>query len=271
MSSQLAGAHGPVACAMSPTTVMEPDSERRASMRSCIGERSCTSSTTMCPKARTSSSDPSTGLVAGAGEAANPWGQNPPSEATPSSLRCARARGRPTPPRAEQGPRLVDERGVPHRPRDRLERVAAGPVEALHLRRARDCPCPPRRAAGGRRADRAGTRGARAGATSGRVRPRPRAPGATAAPGPSAPRPRAPRRSRTRCGPASPGTRPTARGGPAPPRSAASRCGCPAGAGPWRRCRRSSGPAAAAHRHRRGPRRRGGAGVGGCARPASAP
>ncbi len=96
MSSQPAGAHGPVACAMSPTTVMEPDSERRANMRSCIGERSCTSSTTMCPKARTSSSDPSTGLVAGAGEAANPWGQNPASVATPSSLRCARVRaGRP--------------------------------------------------------------------------------------------------------------------------------------------------------------------------------
>ena len=50
MSSQPVGAHGPVACAMSPTTVMEPESERRASMRSCIGERPCTSSTTMWPK-----------------------------------------------------------------------------------------------------------------------------------------------------------------------------------------------------------------------------
>jgi hypothetical protein len=34
---------------MSPTTVIEPFSERRASMRSCIGERSCASSTTMWP------------------------------------------------------------------------------------------------------------------------------------------------------------------------------------------------------------------------------
>ena len=38
------GASGPVAWAMSPTTVIEPLSERRAAMRSCIGVRSCTSS-----------------------------------------------------------------------------------------------------------------------------------------------------------------------------------------------------------------------------------
>ena len=41
---------------MSPTTVIDPDSDRRASMRSCMGERSCTSSTTMWPNERTSSS-----------------------------------------------------------------------------------------------------------------------------------------------------------------------------------------------------------------------
>ncbi len=49
MSSQLWWAHAPVAWAMSPTTVIEPLSERRVSMRSCMGERSCASSTTMWP------------------------------------------------------------------------------------------------------------------------------------------------------------------------------------------------------------------------------
>ena len=56
MSSHDAGAHGAVAWAMSPTTVIEPDSERRVSIRSCMGERSCTSSTTMWPYLRTPSS-----------------------------------------------------------------------------------------------------------------------------------------------------------------------------------------------------------------------
>ena len=41
---------------MSPTTVIEPDSDRRVSIRSCMGERSCTSSTTMWPYLRTPSS-----------------------------------------------------------------------------------------------------------------------------------------------------------------------------------------------------------------------
>ena len=48
-SSQSAWAQAPVAWAMSPTTVIEPLSERRASMRSCMGERSWASSTTMWP------------------------------------------------------------------------------------------------------------------------------------------------------------------------------------------------------------------------------
>ncbi len=79
MSSQFAGAHGPVAWAMSPTTVMEPESDRRASIRSCRGDRSWTSSTTMWPKERISSSTVPPGPATGAGEAANPWGQNPNS------------------------------------------------------------------------------------------------------------------------------------------------------------------------------------------------
>ncbi len=91
-SSQDWGAHGPVACAMSPTTVMEPESDRRASMRSCMGERSCTSSTTMWPKERISSSDPEAGLVTGTGDVASPWGQNPPSCAAASSFLWARTR-----------------------------------------------------------------------------------------------------------------------------------------------------------------------------------
>ena len=132
MSSHPAGAQGPVACAMSPTTVMEPDSERRASMRNCMGERSCTSSTTMWPKARISSSDAVTVLVTGSGEAASPCGQNPISEAIPSSARLARVRaGRPR-RGPEQGARLVDQGGVADRPLHRVERRAARPVEPLH-------------------------------------------------------------------------------------------------------------------------------------------
>ena len=49
MSSQPAGARDPVDWARSPTTVIDPDSDRRASMRSCMGVRSCASSTTMWP------------------------------------------------------------------------------------------------------------------------------------------------------------------------------------------------------------------------------
>ena len=43
------GASGPVAWAMSPTIVIDPFSERRVAILSCIGVRSCTSSITMCP------------------------------------------------------------------------------------------------------------------------------------------------------------------------------------------------------------------------------
>jgi len=39
----------PVDWAMSPTTVMEPLSDRRVSIRSCMGERSWASSITMWP------------------------------------------------------------------------------------------------------------------------------------------------------------------------------------------------------------------------------
>ena len=49
------GASAPVAWAMSPTTVIEPLSERRVAILSCIGVRSWTSSITMCPKVRISS------------------------------------------------------------------------------------------------------------------------------------------------------------------------------------------------------------------------
>ena len=47
--SQVPEAAGAVACPMSPTMVIEPEIERRAIMRSCIAERSWTSSTTTCP------------------------------------------------------------------------------------------------------------------------------------------------------------------------------------------------------------------------------
>ncbi len=48
-SSQDAGAQYPVAWAMSPTSVIEPERERLPTILSSMGERSCTSSTTMCP------------------------------------------------------------------------------------------------------------------------------------------------------------------------------------------------------------------------------
>ena len=58
MSSHDDGAHGAVAWAMSPTTVIDPASERRVSIRSCMGDRSWTSSTTMWPYLRSGSSAP---------------------------------------------------------------------------------------------------------------------------------------------------------------------------------------------------------------------
>ena len=48
----VAQATGPVACAMSPRIVTEPARARRATIRSCIGVRSCASSTITCPNAR---------------------------------------------------------------------------------------------------------------------------------------------------------------------------------------------------------------------------
>ncbi len=42
-------AQGVVPCAMSPSTVIEPVEQRRPTARSCIGERSCASSSTTCP------------------------------------------------------------------------------------------------------------------------------------------------------------------------------------------------------------------------------
>ena len=48
-SSQSEYVHGPVAWARSPRMVTEPDGARRATMRNCIGVRSCASSTTMWP------------------------------------------------------------------------------------------------------------------------------------------------------------------------------------------------------------------------------
>ena len=89
MSAHERGAHGAVAWAMSPTTVIEPDSERRVSIRNCMGERSWTSSTTMWPYLRS------------------------PSSALP-------VRG------PEQVAGLVDQGGVGRRPGHRLEATPTG-------------------------------------------------------------------------------------------------------------------------------------------------
>ena len=92
MSVHEVGAHGAVAWAMSPTTVIEPDSERRVSIRSCMGERSWTSSTTMWPYLRS------------------------PSSALPAAG-------------PEQGPGLVDQGGIGRGPGHLLERRRPGPVQ----------------------------------------------------------------------------------------------------------------------------------------------
>ena len=104
-SSQDAGAQYPVACAMSPTSVMEPDSERRPTIRSSMGERSCTSSTTMCPYDR----------LLGA--------------------RSENAAGR-----AASSPRPA--RQCRPRPRHLLDRGAPGSVQEVELGRAQDAPLP---------------------------------------------------------------------------------------------------------------------------------
>ena len=70
-SFQSFGARGPVAWAMSPTTVIEPLRERRVTMRNCIGVRSCTSSTTMCPNVRISSVSSTLPLLRGRGPSKN--------------------------------------------------------------------------------------------------------------------------------------------------------------------------------------------------------
>ncbi len=49
-SSQLRVAHGVVPCARSPRTVAEPVVQRRPTARYCIGDRSCASSRTTCPR-----------------------------------------------------------------------------------------------------------------------------------------------------------------------------------------------------------------------------
>ena len=67
---------------MSPTTVIDPDSERRATIRSCIGDRSWASSTTTWPKVA--------GLVVASGAG-------------------------PAPGRAQQGPGLVEQGDVARR------------------------------------------------------------------------------------------------------------------------------------------------------------
>ena len=57
------GDAGPVACARSPSTVIECRRARRASIRSCIGERSCASSTTTCSNWRGAALHERLGLV----------------------------------------------------------------------------------------------------------------------------------------------------------------------------------------------------------------
>ena len=56
-SAQEASAPGRLAWPGSPTSVIEPDGQRRASMRHCIAVRSCASSTSTCPNVRGSSTD----------------------------------------------------------------------------------------------------------------------------------------------------------------------------------------------------------------------
>ena len=123
---------------MSPTTVMEPDSDRRASMRSCIGERSCTSSTTMWPKARMSSSDTVATLARGLRRGGQTLGPEPHLGRRALLGPLGAHPGRTSPAGTEERARLVDEGGVAHRPRHRLERGAAGPVQPLHLERTED-------------------------------------------------------------------------------------------------------------------------------------
>ena len=88
-----------MACARSPTTVIEPLSERRVSIRSAIGVRSCASSTTMCPYVRISS------------------GSEP--------LRDG--------PRAEQRERFVEQRDVGVGPHDVVDVLGPGSHEQLGL------------------------------------------------------------------------------------------------------------------------------------------
>ena len=63
MSRQSVAAHGAVPWARSPSSVIEPCSLRRAIARHCIGDRSCASSTTTCPKLVTRSISPAASSI----------------------------------------------------------------------------------------------------------------------------------------------------------------------------------------------------------------
>ena len=124
-----AGPTGPVAWAMSPTTVIEPESDRRASMRSCIGERSCTSSTTMWPKDADRPPRrrrPGRGRVGGRAPTAS---TRPPARAPSVRSRPRPGAVRPGAPRSEHGAGLVDQRGVGGRPPHLVEGGTAGPLQ----------------------------------------------------------------------------------------------------------------------------------------------
>ena len=151
-SSQTGGPTAPVAWAMSPTTVIDPDRDRRASMRSCIGDRSCTSSTTMCPYVRTPSASARVGRL-GLGRARRPV---PDLLAGLGATGPRRSRARRV--RARCGPRRPGRRRRPST--DLVERGAAGRAAAA---RAVSMPWPAAARSGGRRRGRGGARGGQPG------------------------------------------------------------------------------------------------------------
>ena len=100
----------------SPTRVIEPDGQRRASMRHCIAVRSCASSTSTCPYVRSSPSSSPTGArrvvavalehLLGADRSRPPRARRPCAAPSPSPRRSRprrRRRGRA----ALCGPRIA--------------------------------------------------------------------------------------------------------------------------------------------------------------------
>ena len=120
-------------------------------MRSCMGERSWTSSTTMWPKERMSSSVPEAGARRRHGRGGQALGPEAGLLGAPLVGAAGAGPVRTGAPAAgpEDGAGLVDERGVGHRPGHLVERARCGGGRGAGSPRRSGCPARPQPAGAG--------------------------------------------------------------------------------------------------------------------------